>query len=70
MQCYSSVSLKITTVVCERGALWKKIHKWVMSMVVFWVFFVIAYKVMLKTLELSSANVELKYDAFNHVSEV
>lgn len=36
----------------------------------FWVFFVIIYKVMLKPFELSSANVNLKLDAFKLMSEV
>lgn len=38
-------------------------------MVVFWVFFVIIYKVMLKPFELNSANVDLKHDAFKLMSE-
>lgn len=55
--------------VCEREALWKKIHKWGLGWLwlFFGVFFVLIYEMMLQPFELNSANVDLKHDAFTPI---
>lgn len=71
MQCCSSARLRIATVVCEREALWKKIHNWALGWL--WLFFgSFLYNLqseVKKPFELNSANVDLKHDAFKLMSE-